>query len=174
MRLQKLKDSPSANYNASTSQAFAEGRYLFEAKNGLAFEPYVGAAYVHVETDGFTERGGKARLQGASDSMDMFFTTLGLRASKSYALDNGQKAKVWSNVGWRHAYNEVTPTTQMNFIGGKGFEVIGTSVSRDVAVLELGAEIKTTPSVDIGVMYNGNIGNSTEDHGAKIYFNWRF
>ncbi|WP_347253206.1 autotransporter outer membrane beta-barrel domain-containing protein [Leminorella grimontii] len=174
VRLQKLEDSPSADYNASTSQMFAEGRYLFEVKDGLALEPYAGAAYVHVETDGFTERGGKARLQGASDSMDTFFTTLSLRASKAYALDNGQNAKLWSNVGWRHAYNDVTPTTKMSFIGGKGFEVIGTSVSRDVAVLEVGAQIETTPSVDIGVTYNGNIGNSTEDHGAKIYFNWRF
>lgn len=174
VQLQKLKDNPKADYNGSTAQVFTEGRYLFEMENGLKLEPYVGAAYVHVETDGFTERGGKARLHGAAESMDMFFTTLGLRASQDYALDNGQSVNVWGNLGWRHAYNDVTPTAKMNLIGANRFEVIGTSISRDVAVLEVGTEIRATSSVDIGVMYNGNIGNNTQDHGGKVYFNWRF
>lgn len=174
VKLQKLRDHLEADYNASTTQVFTEGRYLFDITDTLTVEPYIGAAYVHIDTDGFTERGGKAKLASASDNMDVFFTALGSRMTKQFTLENGQSTKIWSNIGWRHAYNDVTSTSTLNFSNANSFNVIGSSISRDAAIFEAGAEISVTPNTNIGAMYNGQVGNNTEDHGAKVYINWRF
>ncbi|WP_192878429.1 autotransporter outer membrane beta-barrel domain-containing protein [Limnobaculum parvum] len=174
VRLQTIRDDLNADYNASTSQVFTEARYLFNVTQTLSVEPYIDAAYVHIETDDFTESGGNAKLHSASDSTNTFFTTLGSRVTKHFTLENGQTTKIWGNAGWRHAYNDVTPTEKVNFVGANSFSVEGASISKDVAVLEAGAEIKVTPNTEIGAMYNGQVGNNTEDHGAKVYINWRF
>ncbi|MCD1126648.1 autotransporter domain-containing protein [Jinshanibacter sp. LJY008] len=174
VRLQSIHDDLSADYNASTSQVFTEARYLFNITQTLSVEPYADAAYVHIKTDDFTENGGNARLHGAADSTNTFFTTLGSRVTKHFTLENGQTTKIWGNAGWRHAYNDVTPTEKVNFVGANSFSVEGASISKDVAVFEAGAEIKVTLSTEVGAMYNGQVGNNTQDHGAKVYINWRF
>ncbi|AWH89063.1 autotransporter outer membrane beta-barrel domain-containing protein [Limnobaculum parvum] len=174
VQLQKLRDHLEANYNASTAQVFTEGRYQFDINDTMTIEPYVDAAYVHVETDDFTESGGKAKLHSPDDNLDIVYTTLGNRFTQRFILDNGQVTKLWGNLGWRHAYGDVTSTASLNFGDSNSFNVIGTSISRDVAILEAGTEISVTPDTNIGVMYNGQIGNNTEDHGAKVYINWHF
>ncbi|GKX50563.1 hypothetical protein SOASR029_08720 [Budvicia aquatica] len=169
-----LQDRLTADYGARTSQLFAESRYQIPLTSTITMEPFVDGAYVQSHTQSFNESGGIARLSGASDTTDMFFTTIGNRFTQQLTLEGGQTAKLWGTVGWRHAYNEVTPDANLNFAGYSSFNIEGTQLSKDVAILEAGIDVSLTKEATVGVMYNGQIGDNSTDHGAKAYFNWRF
>ncbi|WP_166792981.1 autotransporter outer membrane beta-barrel domain-containing protein [Budvicia aquatica] len=169
-----LQDRLTADYGARTSQLFAETRYLIPLTSTITIEPFVDGAYVQSYTQRFTENGGIARLSGTSDTTDMFFTTIGNRFTQRFTLEGGQTAKLWGTVGWRHAYNDVTPDARLNFAGYSRFNIEGTQLSNDVAILEAGIDVNLTQETTVGVMYNGQIGDNSTDHGTKAYFNWHF
>ncbi|PRD40367.1 autotransporter outer membrane beta-barrel domain-containing protein, partial [Phyllobacterium phragmitis] len=54
-----VSDSLKGGYNAGTTQAFGELGYRV-ALGSVAFEPFANLAYVSLDTDGFTEKGGVA------------------------------------------------------------------------------------------------------------------
>ncbi|WP_434778171.1 autotransporter outer membrane beta-barrel domain-containing protein [Neisseria sp. Ec49-e6-T10] len=170
-----LKDRVTANYDAQTTQVFAEGSYKFQVGKTTELEPFVSGAYVHLKTDGFTEKGGIAKLMSDSDKSDIFFSTIGTKATHQFELGKGQPAKVWAKAGWRHAFNQKDTIANLSFqSGGKGFEVKGTPIEKNTAALEFGMEASLSKNTNIGLMYNGQIGADTQDHGAKVYFNWVF
>jgi hypothetical protein len=63
---------------------------------------------VNLDTDGFTETGGAAALNVLGDETTVTFTTLGLRASHQFSLDNGFSMTARGMLGWRHAFGDVT------------------------------------------------------------------
>ncbi len=173
------KDSRlTADYNANTTQLFAEGSYQFLAAKTTILEPFVNASYVRLHTEGFTEKGdgmvGMVKLSSGSDNTDMVFSTVGARVKQPFELANGVKGKVWGMTGWRHAYNDSNPTASLNFQGQSSFMVNGTPMTKDALALEFGVEANITPAVSAGVMYNGQIGSGVADHGAKAYVRWLF
>lgn len=175
VRTYGFQDHLTADYTGSTTQLFAESSYQVALNNALIAEPFINAAYVWGYTSQIAERGGIARLEVASDRSDMFFTTLGSRFVRDYKLSSGQAVTVWGSAGWRHAYSDVTPKIQSRFAEHNiSFSIQGTSVSRDLAIVEYGAEMNITPNAMIGVNYNGQLGDGSTDHGAKAYINWRF
>jgi subtilase-type serine protease len=169
-----LQDHLKADYDASTMQIFTEGSYQYALNSTMNLEPYVNLAYVKVDTDSFNETGGIAKLSSVSDDLDMVFSTVGARFTGQFTLNNGMNVKHWGMAGWRHSFNDVTPHSDMNFTGYSSFDIKGTPISRNVAILEAGSEIQIEPDVSIGLMYNGQMGDSSSDHGAKVYLNWRF
>src|SRR5690606_25043878 len=71
----------SADYDVHTLQAGAEiGTDI--SRGSLTLTPFAGLATVHVEVDGFTERGGPAALTVAGSSDTTGVSTLGLRARR--------------------------------------------------------------------------------------------
>ncbi|WP_434778193.1 autotransporter outer membrane beta-barrel domain-containing protein [Neisseria sp. Ec49-e6-T10] len=170
-----LKDRVTANYDAQTTQVFAEGSYKFQVGKTTELEPFVSGAYVHLKTDGFTEKGGVAKLMSDADKSDIFFSTIGTKATHQFELGKGQPAKVWAKAGWRHAFNQKDTVANLSFqSSGKGFEVKGPPIEKNTAALEFGMEASLSKNTNIGLMYNGQIGADTQDHGAKVYFNWVF
>lgn len=169
-----LQDRLKADYDASTTQIYAEGSYQIAINDAITLEPYINGAYVLTHTDSFNENGGIAKLSSNKDNTDMFFSTVGSRFTHQFELDGGSAIKTWGTVGWRYAFNEVTPNSQMNFSGYNGFDIKGTPISKNVAVVEVGSEYRISPELSIGLMYNGQLGNNSNDHGAKTYLNWRF
>ena len=169
-----LKDRLTADYQASTIQLFTEGSYQLEINEATTVEPFVRVAYVHVNTDGFTEEGGIARLSSDGDSMDGVFSTVGTRLNRQFTLASGNKVKTWAMAGWRHVYNNTEPEANLNFQGHKSFSIKGTEIAKDAVALEFGLEANITEAVAAGFMYNGQIGSGSKDHGAKAYINWRF
>ena len=91
-----------ADYTARTAQAFGEVGYGMSLGN-IASEPFAGLAWVHLNTDGFSEAGGAAALTAPSQSLDATFTTLGLRAATVLRLMDGTEMTVHGTLGWRHA-----------------------------------------------------------------------
>lgn len=160
-------DSLSADYKAATVQAFGELGYKVAAGNA-AFEPYANLAYTHLKTNSFSETGTTAAaLSMNSDTMDTAFTTLGLRASTAFTL-GGISSTARADLGWRHAYGDVTPVSTARFVGSDVFTVAGTAVAKDVATFEAGFDFDLTQAAKLGVSYNGQFGSGARQNGFNV------
>ena len=165
-------DRLTAEYDASTAQLFGEAGYKIDAGRAT-FEPFAGLAYVHLDTDGFTETGGPAALSGGGSSNGVTFTTLGLRASTGFAIA-GMPARARGAVAWRHAFGDVTPLSTHAFAGSSAFIVAGTPIARDALVLEAGLDLDLSARAMLGVSYNGQIGGGAHDHAFSGNLKVRF
>ncbi|WP_343315400.1 autotransporter domain-containing protein [Brucella sp. BE17] len=167
-----FSDSLSASYRNQVTQIFGEASHQFDVQ-GVALEPFANLAYVHLHSGSFTEDGGAAALKGASDNSGTLFSTIGLRASTVVSEDGA--TKLYGSAAWRHAYNDLTPDSRLSFAsGGSAFSTGGVPVAKNLAVLELGLDRKFTDGLSIGVSYSGQIGNGSQDHGAKAQLQWKF
>ena len=154
-----------ADYHAGTAQVFGEAGYRIDT-NTAAFEPFANLAYVNFRTNGFNETGGVAALSHPSDNTDQTFTTLGVRVSMPLSFGDSE-AKLSGMIGWRHAFNDVTPQSGFAFAGGSPFLISGIPIAEDALALETGIDIKLDEKFSLGVGYSGQIGNDTQDHSAN-------
>jgi subtilase-type serine protease len=97
-----FSDTTRAHFSGSTGQAFGEIGYGM-AFDRLAVEPFAGLAYVHVGTGSFQESGGLAALPGSSNTENIGYTSLGLRAATVWMLSDGstRSATWWRPPSWR-------------------------------------------------------------------------
>ena len=161
-------DALSAGYRAGTAQVF--GELAYKVRSGpLAFEPFANFAYTSVHTDGFAETGGAAALTAAASNMDTTFVTLGLRAGGGFTLD-GLKAAAYGTLGWRHVLGDTTPMSALTFAGGDTFEIAGTPIARDTAVVEADFDLALGDRSKLGVGYSGYFGNGLNNNAldAKL------
>jgi outer membrane autotransporter protein len=162
---QGFDDMLSAGYDAGTTQFFAEAGYAVEAGR-FSLEPFAGLAHVLVRTDAFVEQGGPAALISAETDTDATFATLGILGSASFAL-GGIEATARGMVGWRHAFGDLTPLSNLAFAGGDAFAIVGVPIAEDAVVLELGLDLDLAANVSFGASYSGQIAGSAADHAAK-------
>lgn len=165
-------DSLSADYVAGTFQAFGELGYRIETSTA-SFEPYGNLAYVHLKTDGFSEKGGAAALSSTGESSNTTFTTLGVRANTDLQLGT-VPLTARGGLGWRHAFGDVTPESALAFADGNMFDVLGTPIAEDAAVLEVGLDVNFTRNASVGLAYQGQIASDAQEHGFNARFNVRF
>ncbi|MEO2038837.1 MAG: autotransporter domain-containing protein, partial [Martelella sp.] len=116
-----LSEQLSADYDARTLQVFAETGWRFGDEAGY-LQPFAAASYVNLKTDGFSETGGMAALHAASQTQDLWTTTLGLRASRDIMLGE-TVARLSGHAGWQHAYGDLNGTSMMAFNGGSDFGI---------------------------------------------------
>jgi autotransporter-associated beta strand protein len=147
----------SADYDARVAQAFGE----VGAKVGV-FTPFVGANYINVATDAFSETGGTAALSSAADSQSVTYATAGVRVQ----ADMGGMLALRGMAGWRHAFGDVTPVSNLA-IEGVGFTATGVPIAEDAFVAEFGVDAHINANTTVGVSYTGQIGEDAQDHGAK-------
>lgn len=76
--------------------------------------------------------------------------------------------------GWRHAYGDVTPLSQMRFSGGDTFSIAGVPVSRDAVVVEAGLDFALSPGAVLGISYGSQFGAGLTDQSVKANFNLKF
>ncbi|WP_146119591.1 autotransporter domain-containing protein, partial [Phyllobacterium phragmitis] len=167
-----FSDSLSASYNARTFQAYTEAAYSVEYGKAR-FEPFANLAYVHLNTDGYTESGGDAALTASGSSSNATFTTLGIRGETQVYL-GGLNARLSGGLGWRHAFGDTPTATQSFSAGGDAFTVTGVPLARDTLVLDAGFTLDLTDSATLGLSYNGQLGSGLADHSAKASLNVRF
>mgnify|MGYP003835513487 CR=1 FL=1 len=166
-----FSESLHSSYDARTLQTFAEAAYSFDLKH-TRLQPFGGFAYVHENTDSYSETGGSAALSARDQSSDATFTTLGLRGNARLNL-GGTKANIAGSLGWRHAFGS-TPTAVQAFSGGDAFTVAGVPLARDVLVLGAGIGMNVTDHATVGLSYSGQFGSGIFDHGAKASVNVSF
>ena len=163
-----------ADYDGGTGQIFGEIGYGF-ALGHVAVEPFAGLAWVHTRTDAFTETGGTAALNGAGTSEQTGYATLGARFAAAFALDNGMTFVPRFAAAWQHAFDDVSPTASLAFLGaGLPFTIAGTPIASNSALVEAGFDLRIAPDVALGIAYAGQFASSTDDHAVKGKFVWTF
>lgn len=153
----------SAAYQGRTVQIFGEAGYRIGV-GALAFEPFAGIAYVHTAMNAFSETGGVAALTAARNITASTSSTLGLRASAHFEVD-GIRATLRGMAGWRHAFGNTTPTTRFNFAGGSSFNVSGTPIAKDAALVEAGMDIALNEGAIFELTYDGQYSRRSQQHG---------
>lgn len=148
-----LTDFYDADYNAATLQVFGELGYRIDTDFAV-FEPFANLAYVNLHTDGFNENGAAAALSAGSNSTQTTFTTLGLRSSSDFAL-NDVTGTVTGMIGWRHAYGDLDPATTLAFEGSDSFSMTGVAIGKNAALVELGFDFNLAPNTTLGAAYRG-------------------
>ncbi|MFT4054645.1 MAG: autotransporter domain-containing protein [Novosphingobium sp.] len=165
-------DTLSSQYKGNSAQVFGEAGYRIEVNHGR-FEPFAQISYVRLHTDGFVENGGDASLVGLANNTEVTISTLGLRGTLDLASE-GTTHLSWS-TGWRHAFGDRTPFTDLRFnSGSQVFDVSGAPVAQNAAVLQAGIELDMGAGLSIGASYSGQIGRNVQDHGVKGSLTWRF
>ncbi|SDT61414.1 autotransporter serine protease [Pseudomonas prosekii] len=162
--------------DASTAQVFTEAAYHLDLQP-LALEPFAKLAYVHLNSDSFTEKGDAAALKGGEDNRDAVLSTLGLRASKAIALSDQKQLELSGSLGWQHNLSSVDSDQHLAFAnsaGNSGFNVQSVSLDRDAAVVGLRAGLALNNTTRVNLDYNGLLGSNEKDHGVGLTLDWQF
>ncbi|MDQ0511631.1 autotransporter outer membrane beta-barrel domain-containing protein [Ancylobacter amanitiformis] len=165
----------SAAYDGSTAQVFGEVGYGF-AVQGLAIEPFAGLAYVHLDTDGFRESGALNGVNGASGSLDVGYSSLGLRIATTLELPGGMVLRPHASLAWQYAFGDTTPEARLELqnLPGATFSVAGVPLAQNTALLELGTELAVNERTSIGVAYVGQYADSVTVNAIQARLSWRF
>jgi outer membrane autotransporter protein len=168
-------DRATAHYQGGTGQIFGEAGYGL-AFGKLAVEPFAGAAWVRLDTDGFSEKGGAAALNVAANTFEVGYSTLGVRAASLIPLDNGMVVVPRASAAWQHAFNSVTPEAVLAFAAAPAntFTIAGVPIARDSLLAEAGLDLVLNAHATVGVSYTGQIASNVTDHAAKGKFSWKF
>ena len=159
---------------AGEGQIFGELGYGM-ALGSIAAEPFAGLAWVHLNTDGFTEAGGVSALMGSGNRDDVGYSMLGARAATFYLLQNGIVLAPRVSAACQHAFGTVVPAASLAFqSGGTPFGITGVPLARDAALVEAGLDLQVTAQAKIGVFYVGQLANRAQDNAVKGTFTWRF
>ena len=167
-------DRATAHYQGGTGQIFGEAGYGVAFGN-VAVEPFAGAAWVRLTTDGANEIGGPAALNIASNNFEVGYSTLGVRAASMMQVGDGMVLVPRASAAWQHAFNAVTPEATVAFQStGVSFIVAGVPIARDSLLAEAGLDLAINRNVTVGVSYMGQIASNVTDHAAKGKFSWKF
>ena len=167
-------DRATARYDGGTGQVFGEVGYGFAFGN-VAVEPFAGGAWVRLDTDGTTERGGAAALNVSSNRFEVGYSTLGIRAASLIPIGDGMVLIPRAAAAWQHAFDGVTPEARLAFqASAVPFAIAGVPIARDSLLAEVGVDLAIGRNATLGLSYVGQIASNVSDHGAKGKFSWRF
>jgi subtilase-type serine protease len=169
-----------ASYDAKSVQVFGELGYAVRSAYA-DFEPFAAASHVHLKTGGFQENGEISNLTGLGGTTGLTTTTLGLRASRAFALGERVSLTARGLLGWSHVFGDVTPAAKLAFAGGQPFAVEGLAVARDTGIVEAGFDFTLSPSKGIsgkattlGLTYSGQFSDSASNNALKADLTVRF
>ncbi|WP_149086806.1 autotransporter serine protease [Pseudomonas prosekii] len=160
--------------DAATTQVFGEAAYRLNLQP-LALEPFANLAYVHLDTEGFTEKGDGAALKSHGDTRDAVLSTLGVRALKTLNLAGQQQLDLSGSLGWQHNLSSVDAQQHLAFAsGGTAFSVEGAPLVRDAALVGAHASLALSRDVRVNLDYTGQLASREKSHGVGLSLNWQF
>jgi len=160
--------------DARSAQLFTEAAYRLNLQ-ALALEPFANLAYVHLDSDSFHEKGDAAALERGSDRRDAVLSTLGLRALKTFNLNDHQQLDVSGSLGWQHSLSAVESEEHLAFVaGGPSFAVESSPLLRDAALVGVQASLALNKTTRVNLDYNGQLGGREKNQGVGLSLNWQF
>lgn len=151
-----FSDRLSADYDANALHAFTELGYRL-GNETVSAEPFANLSYVRLHTDNVEEQGGAAALRVEDETMNTFYSTLGLRGASELPL-GGVDLTLHGTLGWQHAYGDTDTSARMAFATGDAFTTQGAPIDKDVAIVGAGVDVQLTRSTRIGISYQGQYG----------------
>ena len=168
---QELRNS--ADYRAHTLQFFGELGYQLKTDTAVV-EPLLNVAYVKAKNQAFQEKGSVlTALHSDSHQNHVTFSTLGMRATQVLASGESEVA-LQAELGWRHAYGDLTPGTRLSFTGSDTFVMGGVPIAKDMAVLGLGATMKVAKYTNVEFNYGGAVAKKAQEHHIQANIVWKF
>lgn len=169
-----------AQYDGGTAQVFGEVGYKGLALQALALEPFAGVAWVHLDTNGFTETGAgtfaTAGLTGSNAAADIGYGSVGVRAATLLPLSGELALMPHASAAWQYAFGDLTPSANLAFtsLPGSNFSVGGVPLAQNTALLEVGLDLKFNAQARIGVSYMGQFADSVTVNAVQGAFIWSF
>jgi subtilase-type serine protease len=174
LQLGNSADRQKVKRDAQSTQVFTEAAYRLNLQR-LALEPFANLAYVHFDSDSFTEKGGATALKGSDDTRDTVLSTLGVRAGSRFNLNDSQKLDVSGTLGWQHNLSDTSAEQHLAFASGVNtFAVQSVSMDRDAAVVGARASLALSRDARINLDYNGLLGARDKTHGVGLSLDWQF
>ncbi|WP_057447168.1 autotransporter serine protease [Pseudomonas syringae group genomosp. 3] len=170
----QFSDRQKVKRDARSSQVFTEAAYRLNLQP-LALEPFANLAYVHFDSDSFTEKGGATALKGSDDTRDTVLSTLGMRAGNRFNLNDTQKLDVSATLGWQHNLSDTSAEQHLAFASaGNSFNTQSVSMDRDAAAVGTRASLTLGKDARINLDYNGLLGARDKTHGVGLSLDWQF
>ncbi|WP_122376650.1 autotransporter family protein, partial [Pseudomonas savastanoi] len=161
-------------HDAQSTQVFTEAAYRIHLQPAT-LEPFANLAYVHLNTDSFSEKCDAAALSAGSDNRDAVLSTLGVRALKTIAISDRQKIDLSGSLGWQHNLSDTSSEQHLAFASaGNSFNVQSVSMDRDAAVVGARASLALGKDARINLDYNGLLGARDKTHGVGLSLDWQF
>jgi subtilase-type serine protease len=163
-----------AKVDAGTTQVFGEAAYHLNLQ-ALALEPFANLAYVHLDTEDFTEKGDAAALKSRGDRRDAVLSTLGVRALKTLSLSGQQQLDLSGSLGWQHNLSNTDSEEHLAFAsGGTPFVVESSPLVRDAALVGAHASLALSRDVRLNLDYTSQLASREKSHGVGLSLNWQF
>jgi outer membrane autotransporter protein len=172
---------PALGFNAASGsfsgQGYgAEGQlgYVMQ-RNGFTLTPNLVLNYAHAHTDAFTETGSAAGLIVNAANGDSLQTTLGIRASTTFATSLGTVIPE-VRAGWGHEFLDASETITAAFVSAPTvpFTVTGANYGRDSAVVGAGFTAEVSRDVRFYVDYDGKFQGGFDQNAVSAGFRVRF
>jgi outer membrane autotransporter protein len=66
------------------------------------------------------------------------------------------------------------PNARFSLAGGRSFDIEGTPIARDAALVEAGLNFKVAPLANLGITYAGKFGGHANDQSVRASFAMKF
>ncbi|WP_440481158.1 autotransporter outer membrane beta-barrel domain-containing protein [Serratia bockelmannii] len=164
-----FSDRLKSDYDANSLLAFTEAGYRF-GQPEMNVEPFINLSYIRLHTDSFQESGGAAALSVRNETMNTFYSTLGVRG----VTELPKNVSLYGSLGWQHAYGDKNTSSRMAFAGSDAFVTQGQAVDDNVMVGDIGVSVKLSHAATLDVGYQGQFGADTRVNSVNANLRWSF
>lgn len=164
-----FSDRLKSDYDANALLAFTEAGYRF-GQPEMNVEPFINLSYIRLHTDSFQESGGAAALSVRNETMNTFYSTLGVRG----VTELPKNVSLYGSLGWQHAYGDKNTSSRMAFAGSDAFVTQGQAVDDNVMVGDIGVSVKLSRAATLDVGYQGQFGADTRVNSVNANLRWSF
>ncbi|MED5736342.1 autotransporter domain-containing protein [Enterobacter ludwigii] len=164
-----FSDRLKSDYDANSLLAFTEAGYRF-GQPAMNVEPFINLSWIRLHTDSFREDGGAAALSVRNETMNTFYSTLGMRG----VTELPKNVNLYGSLGWQHAYGDKNTSSRMAFAGSDAFITQGQAVDKDVMVGDIGVSVQLSRAATLDVGYQGQLGQDTRINSVNANLRWSF
>ncbi|MHA1091970.1 autotransporter outer membrane beta-barrel domain-containing protein [Enterobacter ludwigii] len=164
-----FSDRLKSDYDANSLLAFTEAGYRF-GQPAMNVEPFINLSWIRLHTDSFREDGGAAALSVRNETMNTFYSTLGMRG----VTELPKNVNLYGSLGWQHAYGDKNTSSRMAFAGSDAFITQGQAVDEDVMVGDIGVSVQLSRAATLDVGYQGQLGQDTLINSVNANLRWSF
>ncbi|WP_414483714.1 autotransporter domain-containing protein [Serratia marcescens] len=164
-----FSDRLKSDYDANSLLAFTEAGYRF-GQPEMNVEPFINLSYIRLHTDSFQESGGATALSVRNETMNTFYSTLGVRG----VTELPKNVSLYGSLGWQHAYGDKNTSSRMAFAGSDAFVTQGQAVDDNVMVGDIGVSVKLSRAATLDVGYQGQFGADTRVNSVNANLRWSF
>lgn len=164
-----FSDRLTSDYDANSLLAFTEAGYRF-GQPEMNVEPFINLSYIRLHSDSFQEKGGAAALSVRNETMNTFYSTLGVRG----VTELPNNVSLYGSLGWQHAMGDKNSSSRMAFAGSDTFVTHGQAVDDNVAVGDIGVSLKLSRAATVNLGYQGQLGADTRVNSVNANLRWTF